>query len=176
MLDVKDTPRATVRLTFDGRVIKHRAGDDSRLNIVMTNFIHGGAKGAVSAGAGGANSVDGAADPEDLGNAARMIRIQSQQRQHSVHEIRFFQKLAVLLELIVEIDVMAGDDSGYSGQINGRVRQARIHKRIERHQNRQPRGPRRALDQLPHSLEHVAGNAAFERRDFGIDRSPPTLQ
>src|SRR4030095_329878 len=149
-------------MEFHGREIQHCACHDCSRSTVMANLVYGAAKGCVSAGACSANGIDRATDAEDFGNAAGMISIQSMQRLHRIHEVWFFSEPKALVVQIVEIDVMSRNDGGYSVELDSGLTQARIQKSIQRHQDRQPRGPCHAVDKLPHPFEHVGRDMPFK--------------
>src|SRR5262249_7700929 len=113
-------------MEFHGRKIQHCACHDCSRGTVMANLVYGAAKGCVSAGACSANGIDRATYAEDLGNAAGMIGIQSMQRLHRIHEVRFFGEPKALVVQIVKIDVMSRNDGGYLVEIDRGVTKSRI--------------------------------------------------
>ena len=149
--------------------VEHRADDQRDVHAVVTDLVDGRAQRVVPARARRAHRVGRAFDLEGLGDGSRVVGVEAGQREHPVHPVGLLGVLQPVLVLVVEVDVVPGDDRGHPARVDLGLVEPRVEVAIDGHEHRELGRPRRLGDELAQAPKHLRLELAFEVGEAGGD-------
>ncbi len=151
---------------LDRRVVEHGSDDEGGLLTVVADLVDGAPQRRVRARAGGADGVDRAENGQDLRDAARVVGIETVEREEAVYEVGLLLEADPVLVLVVEVEVVPGDDSGDARRVGRVSEEPGVPVGVDRDEDRELRRPGDGPAELAQSRVHVLGHDAPERGDL----------